>query len=111
MRPTCLISHTTAFLLFIVAASGCGGVPDRISYDDDSITQGIYSPLTNPVVENLSSTSDPVEQIDVPIETSPGVDGAARCVRYAINGTKKWSSDHETLPRSNGPPGSRPECA
>jgi|TARA_B100002003_G_scaffold221223_1_gene224101 hypothetical protein len=89
MRPTCLISHTTAFLLFIVVASGCGGVPDRISYDDDSITQGIYSPLTNPVVENLSSTSDPVEQIDVPIETSPGVDGAARCVRYAINGTKK----------------------
>ncbi len=89
MRPTCLISHTTAFLLFIVVASGCGGVPDPISYDDDSITQGIYSPLTNPVVENLSSTSDPVEQIDVPIETSPGVDGAARCVRYAINGTKK----------------------
>ena len=64
-------------------------MPNPISYDDDSNTQGIYSRLTTPVVEKLSSISDPVEQIDVPIETSPGVDGAARCVRYAINGTKK----------------------
>ena len=104
MRHTYLISHTTAFLLFIVVASGCGGGPNPISYDDDSNTQGIDSPLTNPVVEDLSSVSDPVEQIDVPIETSLGVDGAAlrvrirktsekttqvlRRVRNAINGTK-----------------------
>ena len=75
-----------------------------ISYDDDSKTKGIDSPLTNPVVEDLSSVSDPVEEIDVPIETSLGVDGAAlrvrirktsekttqvlRRVRNAINGTK-----------------------
>ena len=104
MRHTYLISHTTAFLLFIVVASGCGGGPNPISYDDDSKTKGIDSPLTNPVVEDLSSVSDPVEQIDVPIETPLGVDGAAlriritktsekttqvlRRVRNAINGTK-----------------------
>ena len=104
MRHTYLISHTTAFLLFIVVTSGCGGGPNPISYDDDSKTQGIDSPLTNPVVEDLSSVSDPVEQIDVPIETPLGVDGAAlriritktsekttqvlRRVRNAINGTK-----------------------
>ena len=81
MRHTYLISHTTAFLLFIVVASGCGGGPNPISYDDDSKTQGIDSPLTNPVVEDLSSVSDPVEQINVPIETSLGVDGAALRVR------------------------------
>ena len=104
MRHTYLISHTTAFLLFIVVASGCGGGPNPISYDDDSKTKGIDSPLTNPVVEDLSSVSDPVEEIDVPIETSLGVDGAALRVRIrktsekttqvlrrvgnAINGTK-----------------------
>ena len=104
MRHTYLISHTTAFLLFIVVASGCGGGPNPISYDDNSKAQGIDSPLTDPAVEDLSSVSDPVEEIDVPIETSLGVDGAAlrvrirktsekttqvlRRVRNAINGTK-----------------------
>ena len=72
MRHTYLISHTTAVLLFIVVASGCGGGPNPISYDDDSKTQGIDSPLTNPVVEDLSSVSDPVEQIGCPHRNSAG---------------------------------------
>ena len=139
MRHTCLISHTTAFLLFIVVASGCGGGPNPISYDDDSKTKGIDSPLTNPVVEDLSSVSDPVEEIDVPIETSLGVDGAAlrvrirktsekttqvlRRVRNAINGTKngrvirlyreamaRWVRAQNALKRYIRNEGQRREC-
>ncbi len=113
MRHTCLISHTTAFLLFIVVASGCGCVPNPISYDDDSNTQGIYSRLTTPVVEKLSSISDPVEQIDVPIETSPGVDGAALRVRIRKTNeetTKILQRARNALKRYIRNEGQRREC-
>ena len=88
-------------------------MPNPISYDDDSNTQGIYSRLTTPVVEKLSSISDPVEQIDVPIETSPGVDGAALRVRIRKTNeetTKILQRARNALKRYIRNEGQRREC-